>query len=187
MLSRKLTKKASPEEILDICRRCAQRRVWVTAHAETLKELQTLTLCGITELLDIPAFLIPDYMILRMVAKGICITLSASGSLSHVQRENLCRFHAYGGMIAVSSGDGNLPVSGAQIIQLMEAGLSMQAAVECATLSGSVIIGTSTVDGSIAAGKYANLVIVPGNPKEDPSVLTQVEYVVRKGTLCHVQ
>lgn len=185
-LGHRLVKEVSMEELQNICRRCAQRGAWVTAHAKTLKELQTLTLCGITELLDIPTFPIPEYLIVRMVAKGICITLSASDSLSHVQRENLCKFHACGGMIAVSSGDGTLSVSGFQIIQLMEAGLSLQTAVKCATLCGAVILGTAAEDGSIMAGKFANLVIVHGDPAVDPSALTRIEYVVQKGKLWHV-
>ena len=182
-LGRKLVGAQNESEIRDICRRCAQGGLWVTAHAAGLAELQILTACGITELLNTPDFQISDTEIIRMVTKGICITLSTwdSAHITQVQQDNLRRFDSMGGMITLGSGRAKMPVSCDQIITLVESGLSLQNAVRSATFSGAVIVGTAQDEGTIMAGKYANLIVVLGNPREEPSALGRMRYIVRRG------
>lgn len=184
-LGRELVNTQNEAEIRDICRRSVQRGLWVMAYAESLEELQILTACGITELLNTPDFRIPDIEITRMVTKGICMTLSTwnAAHITPVQQDNLRRFDGLGGMIALGSGRSKLPVSCDQIITLLESGISLQNAVRSATFSGAVIVGTAQDEGTIMAGKYANLIAILGNPQEEPSALGHTRYVVRKGTV----
>lgn len=184
-LTAQLIKHTEEKLLYDICCRSAQNGMWVTATASTLEELKILVACGITELLDIPDFPIPNEVIIRMVAKGICMTLRAdcSENLTPIQRDNLRIFHEFGGLIALGSGKGNTTVSGKQIISLMEIGLSLQDAVKCATLNGAIIVGTAHEDGSILAGKYANMLVVQGNPFETPDAFWGIRVIVQKGKL----
>ena len=187
-LSPSLLRESGPKVLGDICRQCEQMGKWVAAQAETLSELKTLSACGITELLDIPAFALPGKLIMYMVAKGICMALSThtSGHMTRIQLENLRNYAAYGGLICLSSGQGGPCVTGQQLISLLQAGLDLQSAVKCASANGAVILGSALNAGSIRPGYQADLVILQGDPAEDPSVLRKIRYVIQQGRLCQV-
>ncbi len=188
-LGRALVRSGNEAEIRDICRRSDLRGMWVTALAETPSELQMLTVCGITELLNTPEFPISDRSLVRMVTKGIGMTLSArtAAHITAVQKDNLRRFDRAGGTIVLASGKGEDPVSCGQILTLLDAGVSLQNAVSSATFSGAVIVGTAQDEGSIMAGKYADLIAVRGNPREDPRVLDRAQCIVRRGTVRQIR
>ncbi|WP_205510983.1 amidohydrolase family protein [Longitalea arenae] len=65
----------------------------------------------------------------------------------------------------------------------VEGGLTAAEALKTATIIPAQVMGRSTVSGSIAAGKQADLFIVDGNPLTNISDLRNVEVVIKDGQL----
>ena len=65
----------------------------------------------------------------------------------------------------------------------VEAGIPAAAALQAATLGSARVMGREAELGSIAPGKLADLILVPGDPTADVSRLRAVETVVRGGVV----
>ncbi len=68
-----------------------------------------------------------------------------------------------------------------EMYALLECGLSEAAALQAATLSGAQALGISEQVGAVAAGKQADLMVVPGDPTQDFKSISQVRAVARHG------
>ena len=64
---------------------------------------------------------------------------------------------------------------------LVEAGLSLPDAVKVSTLNGARFLGIDKERGSVAVGKYADLVVLDGDPQKDIKDLRKVLYVFKDG------
>ena len=65
--------------------------------------------------------------------------------------------------------------------ELVKAGLSPAEALKAATMSGAEFLGNSTEFGSVAAGKYADLVLLDANPLTDIANARRIHGVVMNG------
>lgn len=68
-------------------------------------------------------------------------------------------------------------------IYLVKAGVPNAYALQTATINAAQLLGHEDTLGSVAAGKYADLVAVPGNPLDDISVMSQVSFVMKAGVV----
>jgi imidazolonepropionase-like amidohydrolase len=66
-------------------------------------------------------------------------------------------------------------------IYLVKAGLPPAYALQMATINAAQLLGHEDQLGSIAPGKFADLVAVPGNPLNDISVMSKVSFVMKSG------
>ncbi len=64
---------------------------------------------------------------------------------------------------------------------LLEAGLSLPDAIKVSTLNGAKFLKIDQDRGSIAPGKYADLVVLDGDLTTDPKVLHKVQWVFKDG------
>lgn len=64
---------------------------------------------------------------------------------------------------------------------LLEAGLTLPQAIQVSTLNGARFLGIDKDRGSIAAGKYADLTVLDGDPVKDPRDLHKVLFVFKDG------
>jgi imidazolonepropionase-like amidohydrolase len=64
---------------------------------------------------------------------------------------------------------------------MVEYGMTPAQALHAATVSGAELLGMKNQIGSVAAGKLADLVAVPGNPLSDVRVLENVNFVMKEG------
>ena len=64
---------------------------------------------------------------------------------------------------------------------LTQAGFSNAEVLKAATLTNAEILGADDVLGSIRPGKYADLVVIDGNPLEDITVTRNIQRVVKGG------
>jgi len=66
---------------------------------------------------------------------------------------------------------------------MVDAGMTPIEAIRSATLVAAELIGIKSNAGSIAPGKWADLVGVEGNPLEDVSLLERIDFVMKGGTI----
>jgi imidazolonepropionase-like amidohydrolase len=70
-----------------------------------------------------------------------------------------------------------------EFIYMVEAGMPPMKAIQSATLEGARLLGVEKDLGTVEAGKYADLVAVPGNPLADIRLMTQVSFVMKAGKI----
>lgn len=94
------------------------------------------------------------------------------------------QFYKMGGLLGSGTDPGrhNLPGYGDQrdFQLLVEAGFSVEEAIQVMTSNGAAIIERSNI-GSIAIDKRADFVILNGDLTKDPSVIKKVETVFKNG------
>jgi imidazolonepropionase-like amidohydrolase len=68
-------------------------------------------------------------------------------------------------------------------IYLVKAGLPPAYTLQMATINAAELLGHQDELGSVTAGKFADVVAVPGNPLDDISVMSKVSFVMKAGTI----
>lgn len=68
-----------------------------------------------------------------------------------------------------------------EIIAMSKLGLTPIEAIRAATVTAAELMGWQDRVGSIAPGKYADIIAVPGDPLSDISVLRNVQFVMKGG------
>ena len=66
---------------------------------------------------------------------------------------------------------------------MIEAGMPPMAAIQSATVAAADLLGRSADLGSISAGKFADIIAVPGDPLSDPAQFGQVHFVMKGGVV----
>lgn len=67
---------------------------------------------------------------------------------------------------------------------LVEAGLTPAAAIQAATLNNALALRQQDNLGSIAAGKFADILLLSGNPLDDVRNTRKIEVILRGGRIC---
>lgn len=73
--------------------------------------------------------------------------------------------------------------SAREFAALVRQGVTPMDAIVMGTLNGAMLTGLGDEIGSIAVGKQADIIAVPGNPLEDISILENVEFVMLGGRI----
>ena len=68
-----------------------------------------------------------------------------------------------------------------EFIYMVEAGMPAMKAIQSATLEGAKLLGVEKDLGTVEAGKFADLVAVPGDPLADIKLMTNVTLVMKAG------
>jgi imidazolonepropionase-like amidohydrolase len=66
---------------------------------------------------------------------------------------------------------------------MVQAGIPPMAALQAATINAAQLLRHDRDLGSIAAGKFADVVAVPGDPLADIGVMTRVSFVMKDGVV----
>ena len=74
-----------------------------------------------------------------------------------------------------------------ELKRLTDCGLSPAEAIKAATLNNAIVLGISDEVGTVAEGKRANLIILPGDPTQDLSILDDIKFVIKDGTIINPQ
>jgi imidazolonepropionase-like amidohydrolase len=70
-----------------------------------------------------------------------------------------------------------------EFVYMTEAGIPPMYAIQAATTHAAALLKHSDDFGSITAGKYADVVAVPGNPLDDIALMKKVDFVMKAGTV----
>lgn len=102
---------------------------------------------------------------------------------------NTARIHRAGGRVGVATDSGGSLMSffgilyAEELERLTLAGLSTREVLTAATAKNAEILGIDDMVGSIAPGKYADIIAVEGDPFEDIGAIKEVRYVFKGGAL----
>ena len=66
---------------------------------------------------------------------------------------------------------------------MVEAGIPPMYAIQAATMHASELLKHDKDLGSVTAGKFADIVAVPGNPLDDITLMTKVSFVMKEGVV----
>lgn len=111
--------------------------------------------------------------------------LERLSAAAQVTRERLAAAIALGVPVALGTDATVIPhgLNAREAAALVEAGMTPLAALQSATLGAAALLGMSDKVGSLAPGRYADLVAIEGNPLEDPASLERVVLVVKAGRI----
>ncbi len=198
----------SDEEIAAITTTAHAHGLRVSAHVDRVVALRRAVLNGIDDAAHSPRDHIPDEVIKLMVEHGVSLspTISVYEDLArhrgndHVWRkrmqpvmyDNLRRFVAAGGVLALGDDYGGVPgmpvgMPMAELLHWQAAGLTPQQIIEASTRGSAQAIGLEAELGTVEVGKVADLLIVQGNPLVNLSALTRPLLVVHNGQVVEAE
>ncbi|MEZ5681522.1 MAG: amidohydrolase family protein [Erythrobacter sp.] len=104
---------------------------------------------------------------------------------TQIQRDNFRRAVELGVPLAFGSDSGVYPhgINARQFGYMVANGMTPVQAIRAATLSAATVVGHEDEIGSIAPGKFADMIAVEGNPLTDVTVLEKVAHVMKGGAL----
>lgn len=70
-----------------------------------------------------------------------------------------------------------------EFVYMVEAGMTPMDAIMSATRHAAILLGAEDQLGTVSTGKYADLVAVSGDPLADISILRQISFVMKAGTV----
>jgi imidazolonepropionase-like amidohydrolase len=70
-----------------------------------------------------------------------------------------------------------------EFVYMTEAGMPAMEALKSATVNAAEVLGQTAVLGSLAPGKYADVIAVQGNPLTDMRVMEKVVFVMKEGRI----
>jgi imidazolonepropionase-like amidohydrolase len=161
-----------------------ERGLGVTAHVNGAAEVLKALDAGVTELAHWPFGEELPGELVRRVAAAMAVVPTLHIDPSPARRRGIRRFVAAGGRVLYGTDLGNQgpppAVDVTELELLVEAGLSPVGAVAAATSLAAEHLGLRGI-GKVAPGWVADLLLVDGDPLEDPRALTRVRLVSRAG------
>ncbi|HWQ13089.1 MAG TPA: amidohydrolase family protein [Roseiflexaceae bacterium] len=192
----------SDEEIAAITTTAHARGLRVSAHVDRVVALRRAVLNGIDDAAHSPRDRMPDDVIALMVERGVTLspTISVYEALARqrgtvavwrqrmqpVMYDNLRRFVAAGGILALGDDYGGVPgmpvgMPLEELLHWQAAGISAQQIIEASTRGSALAAGLEGEVGTVEVGKVADLLVVQGDPLADLSALARPLLVVHNG------
>lgn len=112
-------------------------------------------------------------------------SLAAEREVGERQRESLRQAHEAGVEIAFGSDAGVYPHgdNGRQFSRMVDAGMAPMEALRAATGNAAELLQWEEEIGRIAEGFHADLIAVPGDPREEIEVMEEVGFVMKGGEI----
>jgi imidazolonepropionase-like amidohydrolase len=111
----------------------------------------------------------------RSMAKGIAIVAAQGPAFTRALKHHL--------KIAYGVDDAEPAVLSGEFGALVRGGMTPLGALQAATINGATLLSLDRDMGTIEAGKYADLVAVPGDPLADITVMEHVAWVMKAGVV----
>ena len=106
-----------------------------------------------------------------------------AAAIGPVIQSTFSRAHAAGVKIAFGTDSGVSPhgENAKEFILMVAAGMSPMEAIQSATIQAAKLLKIDDRLGTIAPGKIADIIAVPGNPIEDITQMERVDFVMKDG------
>jgi imidazolonepropionase-like amidohydrolase len=128
-----------------------------------------------------------DDFILQEGAKAGMLpeSLAKEKALGQLQRDNFRKAFKAGDKMAFGTDAGVYPHgdNARQFAYMVKYGMTPMQAIQAATIQAADLLGWKDRVGSIAPGKYADIVAVKGDPTADPVELARVRFVMKGGAV----
>ena len=113
------------------------------------------------------------------------VVVPKAAAIGPLIQATLQRAYAGGVKIAFGTDQGVAPhgENALEFVYMVEAGMPPLAVIKAATIEAATLLGMENDVGTVATGKFADLVAVPGNPLADITVVTQVNFVMKGGII----
>jgi enamidase len=177
----------SPAEIDAIVEIAHESNIPVTAHVTKSRDLKRALAAGIDDIAHMVTDRASRSLIRQMVESGTywvptLVALNVEGA------ENLGRFVAAGGNVALGSDAGYLPglkvgLPMDEIRSMQEAGMTPMEIIVASTHNAAQVCRLEGVLGTLEVGKLADILVVEGNPMEDIYALERVRLVMHGGSI----
>jgi imidazolonepropionase-like amidohydrolase len=114
-------------------------------------------------------------------------SLEKERALGQLQRDNFRKAFKAGVKMAFGTDAGVYPHgdNGKQFAYMVQYGMTPMQAIQAATIDAADLLGWKSTVGSIAAGKFADIVAVKDDPIKDVSALTKMSFVMKGGVVIH--
>lgn len=195
----------SEEAIRAAVDEAAKHGTYVTAHAHGALGIKAAVRAGVRSIEH--GSLLDDEGIALMVARGTWLvadiyngdyireigrrdrwpeeTLRKNDETTETQRAAFRKAVAAGMKIGYGTDSGVYPHgdNGKQLRYMVRYGMTPIQAIQSATIDAARLMGWEDRVGSIAVGKFADLVVVRGDPLRDITALERIELVIKGGTV----
>ena len=125
-----------------------------------------------------------DYILQEGEKAGILKeSIEKERKLGQLQRDNFRKAFAGGDRMAFGTDAGVYPHgdNAKQFFYMVKYGMTPMQAIQAATANAADLLGWKDRVGAIAAGKYADIIAVEGDPTRDVTLLTKVGFVMKGG------
>ena len=177
----------SAAEAAAIVETAHEHGVPVSAHISTAREAQRALDAGVDDLAHLAIDPVSDELIEQMVRSGVSWvpTLEAMGGRG---ADNLRRFVAAGGTVALGNDGGFLPgldigMPLNEIRAMHGAGLTPMQIIVAATRDAARVCRLDAVLGTLQPGKIADVLVVDGDPLQNLQALADVRMVIHRGQI----
>ena len=133
----------------------------------------------------VPTVYVLDYLVESTQSRRITPEIMAKArAVAKIRDVSFRKAYEAGVRMAVGS-DQVFPHrhSAREFAALVRQGVTPMDAIVMGTINGATLLGLEDEIGSVAVGKQADIIAVPGNPLEDISVLEKVEFVMLGGRI----
>lgn len=176
----------SPETAAAIVETAHERGIPVSVHVTRLRDLECALDAGVDDIAHMVQERVPDAVIERMVEAGVTWVPTLEPFHGH-DSGNLRRFIDAGGVVAMGNDSGYLNLKLGMPMPELEhmhaAGMTTMEVIVASTRNAAYVCRRLSTLGTLEAGKFADVLVVEGNPLEDLHDLENVRLVVHSGVI----
>jgi imidazolonepropionase-like amidohydrolase len=184
----------TPEELKSIVSTAHAHNKPVSGHITQGAYLQPMLDAGVDDIAHLPYDSIPPKSLQQMVRQGVYLTptftvLRNYGVPPGTLQDNLRKFVDLGGKVALGNdygggpGEFELGIPMVEIQMMGQAGMTpMQILVAC-TLNAAHVLRIDHEVGTLEPGKFADILVVNGDPLADINVLKEIRLVIHGGVV----
>jgi imidazolonepropionase-like amidohydrolase len=184
----------TPEELQAIAGAAHARGTLVSGHITQGAYLQAMLDAGVDDVAHLPYDFIPPESLRQMAAKGIYLTPTFTvfrnyGAPVNGIVDNLRQFMEMGGRVALGNDYGGGPgafelgIPMYEIEMMSRAGMTPMQVILACTKNAAHVSHVENEVGTLEPGKFADILIVGGDPLENIQVLSNVKMVIHAGVV----
>ncbi len=177
----------SDEEAAAIVETAHERGVPVTVHATSAADLKRALDAGVDDIAHIATDRVSDELIQRMIQMDVS-WVPTFEAIEGQGLDNLRRFVSAGGRVALGNDSGYLErlemgMPAREMQWMQKAAMTPMQIILSATRDAAYVCRRASTIGTLELGKFADVLVVNGDPLQDLEALTRVRLVIHSGVI----